>query len=153
VVRIARRIDLRSGLMGLAVLAVAPHAKGEVTIFKSPTWEVFTDGRVQAFLTYGFGDTITPSIQLQGPAGPIDVTPEGGGINQGEALSDGPSNEGGNYEGTRVRSGMTGNIFGFGVRNRLSDDLVLKGYIHINSVIESIDRRKFETVEPDVRQG
>jgi hypothetical protein len=152
-VRFARRIGLRSGLFGLSVLAMAPRAKGEVTIFESPTWEVFTDGRVQAFLSYGFGDTITPAIQLQGPNGPFDVKPEGGGINQGETLSDSPSSEGGDYAGTRVRSGMTGNIFGFGVRHRLSEDLMVKGYIHINSVIESVDRRKFETVEPDVRQG
>ena len=122
-------------------------------MFKSDTWEVFTDGRVQTFLSYGFGDTLTPQYVSQTPAGPIDVMPEGGGINQGEALSDGPSNEGGNYEGTRVRSGFTGNVFGFGVRHPLSEDLMLEGYIHINAVIESRDRRKFETVEPDVRQG
>jgi hypothetical protein len=150
VVRISGRIGLRAGLL---VLALAPCAAGEVTIFKSPDWEVFTDGRVQAFLSYGFGDTITPQIQLQGPAGPFDVRPIGGGVNQGEALSDAPTSEAGNYESTRVRSGFTGNIFGFGVRHRLGEDLRLKGYIHINSVIESIDRRKFETVEPDVRQG
>lgn len=146
----SRRIGLR---LALVVLAMAPGAAGEVTIFKSPDWEVFTDGRVQAFLSYGWGDTITPQIQLQSPTGPIDVRPVGGGVNQGEALSDGSTSEGGNYSSTRVRSGFTGNIFGFGLRHRLGEDLSLKGYIHINSVIESIDRRKFETVEPDVRQG
>src|SRR5262245_59407934 len=101
VVRSSRRIGLRAGLLALAL---APSAGAEVTIFESPDWEVFTDGRVQAFLTYGFGDTITPQIQVQSPTGPIDVRPIGGGVNQGEALSDGPSSEGGNYASTRVHS-------------------------------------------------
>lgn len=151
--RTARKKGMRAALVGLATLCAASRARAEVPIFKSEDWEVFTDGRVQAFLSHGRGDTIKPSIEVQTPAGPIDVLPEGGGINQGEALSDGPSSEQGNYVGTRVRSGFTGNIFGFGVRNKLSEHTTLKGYIHINAVIESVDRRKFETVEPDVRQG
>ncbi len=152
-VRAARKIGIRVGLVGFAGLWFASHARAEVTLFKSARWEAFTDGRVQAFLSHGRGDTIDPEIEVQTPTGPIDVRPEGGGIGQGEALSDGPSDLQGNYVGTRVRSGFTGNIFGFGVRHQLTEDTTLKGYIHINTVIESIDRRKFETVEADVRQG
>ncbi len=135
-------------------LVISPAARGEVTIFKSPQWEVFTDGRVQAFLSYGTGDALPPSLFLNAPGGQMLEAPyRGDGVGQGVALSDSAQDEQGDFESTRVRSGFTGNIFGFGVRHPLGEDLMLKGYIHINAVIESVDRRKFETVEPDVRQG
>jgi len=134
-------------------LAISPAVKAEVTIYKSPKWDVFTRGRVQAFVSYAAGDAIPPILVLNSPDGPVDAPYRGGGIGLGEALSDAPQNEFGNIETTRVRSGFTGNIFGFGVRHPLGEDMLLTGYIHINAVIESVDRRKFETVEPDVRQG
>jgi hypothetical protein len=152
VLRIATRIGLRSGLCGLIGLVISPSANGEVTIYKSPEWEVFTDGRVQAFMSYTNGDSLPPILVLNGPM-PVNAPLVGGGIGLGEALSDSGEAVQGKVESTRVRSGFTGNIFGFGVRRPMGEDLMLKGYIHINAVIESIDRRKFETVEPDVRQG
>jgi hypothetical protein len=142
---------LRGALLAaIAAVCAAPPARAEVTLFDANGWQAFTDGRVQAFLSYGTGDTYPPTLTLQG-APDVTAAPEGGGVT--DVGSTKPDSVQGDYTGFRVRSGFTGNVFGFGVRKKISESTTVKGYIHINSVVESVDRRKFETVEPDVRQG
>jgi hypothetical protein len=53
----------------------------------------------------------------------------------------------------RVRSGMVGNVLGFGIARSLTDTTTIKGYIAIWSTIETLGRDKWAPVIPEAREG
>jgi hypothetical protein len=129
-------------------------AMAEKTLVKTPEFEVFTDGRVGAFLSYHRGDAL-PRADA-GVTGNHDI--QGGG-QDGVAVrdpvpgTDPPQLTQGTIEGMRIRSGFIGNTFGIGVRSPLDETTTVTAYIQMWAFVEAIQHRKTVPVPPDVRQG
>ena len=57
------------------------------------------------------------------------------------------------YSAIRVRSGMLGNILGFGLAKQVSDTVVLKAYVALWSTVETLARDKFAPITAEARVG
>lgn len=140
------------GLVGfaLASLGAPGSARAEKVLAKVDNWEIYSDGRVGAFVSYIRGDGIPrPTVTENGH----DLSPTTGGLDAGterEAGADGRLNQG-LMEGMRVRSGFVGNTLGFGVRGSF-DGITYSGYTQLWTVGEAESRRKTRPNPPDVRQ-
>jgi hypothetical protein len=129
-------------------------ARAEVSLFKTQDgWEVYTQGRVGAFFSYGRGDTL-PSPRFG------EGIPSGGGLDTGpDAIPKVDANgklvptAQDTFESMRLRSGFDPNQLGVGLRRRLSDDWALKTYIAIWSTIEAEAQRKAAAVFADVHEA
>jgi hypothetical protein len=155
-----KRTVVSCALVAAATAATAT-ARAEVTLGKGADWQIFTDGRINGFVSYANGDGF-PIASLD-PNGQ-QVAIRGGGLEPGDAaIEPGPEEVGpngmtkrtqGHHESMRVRSGFLGNILGMGARKKLTNDgTTLKGYISIWAHIESEERRKYRPVLADVREG
>jgi Gram-negative porin len=137
-----------------AVCALLPRgALAEKTLLKTPDWEVYTDGRVGAFLSYTRGDGFPQPPRDMAGNQIHDIA--GGGLNaQAERVDLG---NGGLSQGTlerwRVRSGFIGNTLGLGVRGELDEQTKVTGFIQIWAYIESEQQRKNKPNPADLRQG
>ncbi len=123
-------------LLGLGLSAAAP-AKADVELAQKGGWTVFTDGRVNAFYSLGFGDGY-PTVP-----GIVD----GAGVNT--IQTDGDND----YLGSRVRSGFLSNVLGLGMRRNVSEDTTLNIYFGLWATIEPKGRLKYDPVEVDAREG
>src|SRR5215470_16862784 len=101
-----------------ACLFCARAARAEVTLVKTDKWELFTAGRVNAFLTYGFGDAF--------PVGTHNLV--GGGVDTATDLIPklGPdgmpdTSQQGTVSKMRLRSGFIPNQLSLGVRRNLNE--------------------------------
>jgi hypothetical protein len=135
-------------------------ARAEVPIVKANGWELSTDGRVNAFLSYGFGD---------GPPQPLykgeKQIPGGAGLNMtGDIISetnpDGTPvlNSGGNpkqgkFRSMRLRSGFVPNVLAFNLVNHLSEETTIKARLAFWGTIESESQRKTTYVVTDAREA
>ncbi|HYO93040.1 MAG TPA: porin [Polyangiaceae bacterium] len=140
---------LKASLAALTVLTCGgftSHAAADIVLHKSDEWEFYTNGRIQAFLSYANGDAYPVP-----PGGNIDLI--AGGIEQAVAGSDAPNDRQGKHTSFRVRSGFTGTELGFGMKTQLSPNVAMKGYVMINAVAESVDRRKYYPNWPDMRMS
>jgi len=148
---------LRSALVPAAFAMLCGFgrtARAEVAIVKTDGWELYTQGRVNAFLSYGWGDAIP--IARDG-----EVIPAGGGLNTGNDTTPPPPGPNGmpptgaqsTFRSMRVRSGFVPNQLGFGLRRNESDDLTISAYIGIWATIESEAQRKATPVQADAREG
>jgi hypothetical protein len=63
------------------------------------------------------------------------------------------ADEKGQYFAARIRSGMVGNVLGFGLVKELTPTTQIKGYISIWSTVESPGRDKWTAVIPVTREG
>lgn len=106
----------------------APH----VTLVKADNWEVYTDGRAGAFLSYVHGDGLPRNtVDANGnllhdiKGGGLDATASRQPIGTTGQLTQGTIDE------MRVRSGFIGNTLGVGVKRLLGPDYVVTGYIQI----------------------
>jgi hypothetical protein len=127
-------------------------AHAEVSIAKSDTWEVYADGRVNAFLSYAQGDG-NPIPLVMGESIPL-----GGGLNAGIEQNPGPVGpDGTNLQGTiqmlRVRSGFVPNTLGFGLRKQLSQTTLLRVYVSFWGLIEPANLRKTDTLPAQMQEG
>jgi hypothetical protein len=136
-----------------ATLSVSSSARAEKVLVKEDDWEVYTDGRVGAFLSWVFGDAApiaTKTITL--PDG--TTVPE---VINGGTWPVSAENESETSQGTvnmmRVRSGFIGNLLGLGVRNQINPQLKASAYIQLWAFIESDGRNKGFPNPSDVRQG
>jgi hypothetical protein len=160
------RTSLRRNLATLSSLALAStilwarSASAEVQVLKSENggWEFFTNGRINAFLSYARGDGV-PVAQLD----PVTMSPlwefngaGGTGANDSSATAD-PMGGQGHTQGTinsmRVRSGFVGNVLGFGLRRNFDATTKVTVYTSIWSIVESVARRKYFPDFADVREG
>jgi len=133
-------------------LSFARRATAEVTIVKSDTWEVYTTGRVNAFLSYGWGDAIPLPLMMG------SNIPPGGGLDTGNdsmpVFAPGTMTQvQGTFQSMRLRSGFLPNVFGVGFRRQLSENTSLKIFIALWATIESESQRKTTPVETDAREG
>jgi hypothetical protein len=145
-----------ASLMG-TLLSRPVHA--EVTLVKTDTWDVFATGRVNGFLSYGWGQA-NPVPLFPNPGNPnvMEQIPQGGGLNVGnDAMprfaADGVTHIQGTFESMRLRSGFVPNVLGFGLRRRINDTTTLKVYVALWATIESDGQRKTNPVTADAREG
>jgi hypothetical protein len=124
----------------------------EVPLVAKGGWTVFMDGRMQAFLNYNVGDGYPRNVI---DANNKTVTLQDGGYKSVivELPDTTTSNDPGNIEELRIRTGFVGNVLGFGVRGQLTADTELLGYSAVTVFIESTDRRKYLGITPDWRES
>jgi len=126
----------------IAGFVLAPRtASAEVTIVKKDNWEAYVAGRVNAFVTYAFGD-----------AYPRDMMPNkiihGGGVENGVGIQDrdwvaaldangqpDPTQQG-KLSSMRVRSGYIPNVLTLGFRDHLRPDTTFMAQVSIWGTID-----------------
>lgn len=134
-------------------LAWAATASAEVTLLKSDNWEFYTNGRVNAFVSYGQGDGNPLPLRMG------ENIPLGGGLNPGIEGSPGPVGPDGvtQLQGTfkimRVRSGFLPNTLGFGARTQLTAATSLNMYVGFWGLIEPANLRKTDTNPAQMQEG
>jgi hypothetical protein len=134
----------------MCALSSPNAARAELSITKTDRWELYTDGRVNAFFSYGFGDALPV-------AKPGENIPLGAGLNPGFDVSPKTAPDGTPLQGTfssmRLRSGFAPNIIGFGLRHKVSDTTSLRIYLALWATIESESQRRTTPVTADAREG
>jgi len=153
---------VRFGLCLAACLSWSRVAGAEVELAEKDGWTFTFDGRINAFLSGGNGDDLpnpTPdptgsTHYLMGGVG----DPQASGANNGRANVGWPGNYGqqdsmNNYRAIRVRSGMYGNILGFGIARKVSEDTSIRGYVSIWSTVESLGYDKWAPINAEAREG
>ena len=158
---------------GKACLALCSLALGSAVFVKNAAaekilahdgdWTVYSDGRAGAFASYTRGDgypnprvDTAGQIQVQGGGMVADLaqtssTPQH--VSESTAGTSTDQLPQGKIERMRIRSGMIGNTFGFGVRGLLTEHTTVKGYIQIWAWVENLGEDKTQLNNADVRQG
>ncbi|HMC61813.1 MAG TPA: hypothetical protein VKJ01_21650, partial [Candidatus Solibacter sp.] len=139
-------------LAALGVASLLTHtgrAQAEVTLVKpADGWEVYTSGRIGAFVEVLDGDALpTPTDHTIGDGG-YDITPD----RTYDPATAAPVGQG-HVTASRVRSGFLGNILTLGVRRQLNEDTTLSGQISLWGVAETADRRAYAQDITDEREG
>jgi hypothetical protein len=151
--RLATCVRVFSCLVLATALCAPRAAHAEKVLVKGDNWEVYSDGRVGAFLSYVFGD---------GAPVPIAMVPQSMGGIKADIVANGGwavtvrndvDMTQGKVSMMRVRSGFIGNQLGFGVRTDVLPGLKATTYIQLWSYIESENRNKGFPNPVDVRQG
>lgn len=143
------------GLFCLGLCIFPENATAEKVLSKNGDWAVYSDGRVGAFVSYVRGDAY-PNAPVNAVTQVPEYTVKGGGM---LADTSQPASSGvgqapqGIVESMRIRSGMIGNIFGIGVRDRIANRTSVTGYIQFWAWVESLDQQKDQINSADVRQG
>jgi hypothetical protein len=145
----------------LSAIAVAAPARvfGDVVVTtpaeKGSGWELFTNGRINAFFSATHGDALP--LDAYDATGTTLHRIRGGGISGAAEKEPIPGSNGqltrGTLDSQRVRSGFLGNVVGIGLRRPVTDATSLMGYIAVWAQVESEDRRKYLPVVADVREG
>ncbi|HXJ19232.1 MAG TPA: hypothetical protein VMT03_03290 [Polyangia bacterium] len=161
------RIRVGSTLAAVCLLfALLTHprpADAETLLLHDDAWQLFTDGRVGAFLSWAHGGGLPqPTYELTPSNATIVQQVTGGGWNwpsekqqltgpgfpQDQViLAQGKVNE------VRVRSGYGGLVLGFGVRDQIGPATRVAGYFQLWAFAESVDKVADRINSPDVRQG
>jgi hypothetical protein len=140
--------------LALSSALLPRSAYAEKTLLKTDDWEVYTDGRVGAFVSYVHGDGLPPPSFDAAGNQTHDVA--GGGLDPITARTSTGAN-GQHTQGTidrwRIHTGFIGNTLGLGVRGKLDSLNTVTGYTQMWSYIESQQQRKSSPNPPDVRQA
>lgn len=139
--------------LALSSLLFSKSAWAEKTLFKADNWEIYTDGRLAAFLGYVHGQGYPqPAYDANGNQ-LHDIA--GGGLNAiAERHPIGPNQlNQGTIDRWRVRTGFIGNIVGLGFRVKADETNSVSGYTQLWSYIESQQQRKGTPNPTDVRQA
>ena len=151
------RLWLVAGLGFASVLARAGSARAEVTISKpADGWEIYTSGRVGAFVEVLEGDGVPQSYaNVNGVKTPIHPVGDGGVNAASDPVIDpvDGSRSNGRLLASRARSGFLGNILTFGVRRQLTESTTVSGQISIWATAETDSRRTFLKNLTDEREG
>ncbi len=128
-------------------------ASAEVTLLDADGWTFSFDGRINSFMSGGQGDDFplpTPGSthvvmghSSQAATGIPDVGWPG-------AYQQDKNNK---YKAIRVRSGMFGNVLGFGIARQVSETLTIKGYVALWSTVETLARDKWAPITAEARLG
>jgi hypothetical protein len=156
----SQKVVLSLQLVALTAVLVQPRpSSAEVIISKTDTWEVFTAGRVNAFLSYGFGDAYPVGEPVPGlPDKRYTVVPGGGVETNTDVIPrlDGmgnPTPAQGTVSKFRVRSGFLPNVLTLGLRRKLNDTTTMTVQLSIWGTIEPDGQRKYVPIEADFREG
>jgi len=139
----------------LACCLFPKNAAAEDVLSKNGDWTVYSDGRVGAFVSYVRGDAY-PNAPVSAVTQAPEYTVKGGGMSA-DASQPATSGTGqtpqGTIESMRIRSGMIGNTFGIGVRDRITERTSVTGYIQFWAWVESVNQQQTQINYADVRQG
>jgi hypothetical protein len=158
----AFRAALAAGVIFFALLLNPRAASAELVLLSDGSWQVFTDGRVGGFVSWVHGDGYPTYAFGRAPDGTFvtlhDIRGGGwGAVSENHLLADPnqppTATDQGAVNTMRVRSGMIGNIFGFGVRNQLSSTTRITAYLQFSSFIENVNQLANSPVYTDVQQG
>jgi hypothetical protein len=130
-------------------------------LLKEPSFEVYTDGHVGAFLSYVRGDGFPQSTTYVDANGNQNILhdPKGGGwpdlvsVEQQPVGSDPSVLNQGTIESLRVRSGTSANALGLGVRSHFAEGYTASAYLQVWTWIENVQRITGQPNYADVRQG
>lgn len=155
---------LASAVLLTAISLIGETARAEVTLVEEAGWTFFADGRVNGFLSAGFGEGFPveippPRTDPNDPTSPA-LRSEYTIVEGWSGYRSDPSQENADaeYAATRVRSGFVGSVFGFGLKRNVTPDTVAKGYIGLWTSIASSKRRAPDSggtplTNTDARQG
>lgn len=141
---------------------MARSAYADVTLTEHDGWEVFLTGRIQTFANYnqGNGRPSNASNSTFVDANGKSVELRGGGVENVEGVlpeyqngTSATATDQGKVQEMRIRSGFTGNVLGFGIRKKVSEETEFLGYTAVTVGIDSEQRRKFSPVNPDWRES
>jgi hypothetical protein len=135
------RFALFAGLLGLGAFSSSRPARADLKLAGGENWEVSTNGRVNAFLSYINGD----GYPAKNP-GQMNNLVAGAGFESFQ------TDENNHIEAFRLRSGFLGNVLGLSAKLKLNDTTNVTAHIEIWSTIETL-RVKATSNYPDVRQG
>lgn len=144
------------GLALGACLLGSRVARAEVELAEKDGWTFTFDGRINAYLSGGTGDALPP------PTGGMAATHTvmGTETDRVDSIPDvawqpnyGQKTVDGKFTNIRVRSGMYGNILGFGVGKRINETTTIRGYVSIWSTVESLGEDKWAPINPVAREG
>jgi hypothetical protein len=144
------------GIVALAQLGFARPAAAEVVLVDVSGWHFSFDGRIGAFFSVGSGDDFpkpTPNPLTPGTAHTVMGSNKAPGTPDVGWKSSEVQDANGKYFAMRVRSGMVGNVLGFGLSRELAPGTTIKGYLSIWSTIETLGRDKWAPVIPEAREG
>jgi hypothetical protein len=141
------------GLCLASALFWSRTAAAEVKLVETDGWTFSFDGRVNSFLSGGHGDDFPLPT-----AGPMHLvmgvdSQEATGVPDVGWASAKQQDINNKYSAIRVRSGMFGNVLGFGLAKQVSDTLVVKGYVALWSTIETLARDKWAPITAEARVG
>lgn len=145
--RAPRRPRLKASLLlaaacaGLGVMAQAPSARADLVIAKGDKWEVSTNGRVNAFLSYITGDGYPAKN-----AGQTHNLAAGAGLESFQTDKDNKLST------LRLRSGFLGNVLGFSGKLHIAESTTASTHFEIWNTIGT-SRSKAAVNAPDIRQG
>ncbi len=134
-----------------SVLLCAGGARAEITLAEAKGFEFFTDGRVNAFASLGFGDEFpaaTPNTDGGPPHSPVGETAL---YAQGQNSDQDDSK--GKYFAVRGRNGFLGTVLALGMRKSVTDATTVKGYVALWGHAESFNRDRSNFSDFDVREG
>src|SRR5262245_10180736 len=153
--KLKRSNAARLGLCLAACLLGSRAARAEVDLAEKDGWTFSFDGRVNAFLSSGFGDAIPAPTGNPGTHVVMGTEPD-----RVDSIPDvgfqpnyGQKDGNGNFTNIRVRSGFYPNILGFGVAKKLSENTTVKGYVSIWATVESLGEDKWAPINPVAREG
>jgi len=143
----------------VAAVALAPgRAAAEKVLANIGGWEITTHGRAGGFASWAYGDgypQANTEVDATGNVNTISVPSLDGGfrsVSEQQQIVPGQNSQG-TINMVRFRSGMIGNVFGFGVRGKLTEWTTLSTYVQFWAYVENDGRQK-NTVNPiDARQG
>lgn len=139
-------------LFGAAL--VTSTARADVTLVDKDGWNVFVNGRMQAFFNYNYGQNAP--VRVVDGTGQTVTLQHGFDYETVQFYQKPPvtaDNDPGTIESLRLRTGFTGNVLGFGIRRKLNDTTDVLGYSAVTVYIENQERRKYTMVSPDWRQS
>jgi hypothetical protein len=144
-VRGAARCGLALGALLAVSLGGARRAAAEVTLIEHDGWSFFTNGRINSFLSLGYGDdfpnpTFNPNIGADGNPGPQHAVIGGGGSYFTAGYPNDQGYPGGKYYGLRIRSGFVGSILALGTKKQIDQDTYVKAYVSLWGTAESYAR-------------
>jgi hypothetical protein len=153
---------LAAVMVVVAPILLAKPAAADVSLVEKDGWEVFMNGRIQTFANYneGEGRPANASTLTTPDGNGNSVELRGGGVETGEGVlpeyrmgTMPTADDQGLVREMRIRSGFTGNVLGFGIRKRISERTEFLGYTAVTVGIDSVQRRKFNLVNPDWRES
>ena len=141
-----RHLWLTAGLGFGSLLALSNNAHAEVTLAKpADGWEVYTSGRVGAFVEVLDGDGVPetpPGVILANEGVTVQANPGADGApNAGHLLA------------SRVRSGFMGDILTLGVRRQLTESTTGCGQSSLGGTTETDSEHTFLKNLPDEREA
>lgn len=119
----------------------ASTARADLIIAKGDKWEVSTNGRINAFLSYVNGDGY-----------PAKNEGQENNLAAGAGLESYQTDEDNKLSGFRLRSGFLGNVLGLGAKLNVNDTTSVTTHIELWSNIGT-SRSKAAPNYPDVRQA